>query len=163
MKPSNANVHTNPLVSQFTILALLVTTRCRKLHQQLRNFAYTPFRSLPDFAADRNIRVVLVKQEGTRAGLPAYKILGTSWATFRAICEDNDLGTDSTVDEVARVARQRQYALFAATAGNHGRALARLARIVGVSASIYVDSTVSDDFVHDIQEEGATVTVVDGS
>ena len=67
------------------------------------------------------------------------------------------------MDEAARVALQRQYALFAATAGNHGRALARLARITGISANTYVDSTVSDDFVHDIRDEGATVTVVDGS
>ncbi len=158
-----ASVHSNPLAQQYTLPLPPDTRQCRKLHQQLPNFSTTPLRSLPKFAATHGVRAVLIKEEAIRAGLPAYKILGASWATFRAICDDNNLvGLDSTLEEVACVARQRQYILFAATAGNHGRALARLARIMGISAHIYVDSTVSQNFVRDIRNEGATVTVVDG-
>ena len=155
-------IHTNPQAQHYTLQIPPNTTQCRKLHQQLPNFASTPLKSLPDFASTHNVRGFFVKEEGTRAGLPAYKILGASWATFRAICEDNNLDLDSTLEEVACVARHRQYALFAATAGNHGRALARLARILGISACVYVDPSVSYDFVNDIRNEGATVTVVDG-
>ena len=159
---SNSAVYANPQARSYSLPTPLETSQRSKLHQQLPDFTSTPLKALPDNAATHKVRAVFVKEEGTRAGLPAYKILGASWATFRAICEDNDLRLDSSLEEVGSMARHRGYTLFAATAGNHGRALARTAKIMGISCQIYVDSTVGSKKVDYIRGEGATVTVVEG-
>ena len=56
-----------------------------------------------------------VKDESNRLGLPAFKILGASWAAERALREDPGVHT-----------------LVAACAGNHGRAVARVAAMRGL-------------------------------
>ena len=56
----------------------------------------------------------------------------------------------------------RPLSLSAATDGNHGRAVAHMAALLGLDAAIYVpDNTVSAR-IEAIASEGATVTVVDG-
>jgi diaminopropionate ammonia-lyase family len=49
--------------------------------------------------------------------------------------------------------------LFTASAGNHGRALAAMATILGVQARIYVPRTVNDEAIRLIASEGGKVTV----
>ena len=66
-------------------------------------------------------RRVLVKDESSRLGLPSFKILGASWAIHRALEDRGD--------------RPR---LACATDGNHGRAVARVARQLGLEATVFV-------------------------
>ena len=40
----------------------------------------TPLVELPELAAELGVAAVLVKNESKRLGLPAFKILGASWA-----------------------------------------------------------------------------------
>lgn len=63
---------------------------------------------------------------------------------------------------MAHVAWERRYSLFAATAGNHGRALARLAGLIGIAAYIFADTSVNATMVAKIKEEGATVSITNG-
>ena len=101
---------------------------------------------------------VLVKVESHRLGLPAFKMLGASWATYRAVVER--LGSEpewSTVDELATaVAPLRPLTLAAATDGNHGRAVAAMARLLGFDARIFVPSDMVAARVAGIESEGAT-------
>src|SRR5690606_37299507 len=53
--------------------------------------------------------------------------------------------------------------LVAATDGNHGRAVARMARLLGLDAHILVPADMVPARIAAIEEEGARVTVVDGS
>jgi diaminopropionate ammonia-lyase len=72
--------------------------------------------------------------------------------------------TWSTLVELsAQIAPLRPLTLVAATDGNHGRAVAHFARLLGLSASILVPAGTAEARVDAIASEGAQVTVVDGT
>ena len=88
----------------------------------------------------------MVKNETSRFGLPSFKVLGASWATYAALRErlgpiaDGPL-TQESMQSWASPARP--LTLVAATDGNHGRAVARVARWFGLGARIFLPSFVS--------------------
>lgn len=101
-----------------------------------------------------------------RLGLPSFKILGASWATYRALTER--LGDDpepwATTDDLRdRFERLGPLTVAAATDGNHGRAVARVAALLGFGARIFVPRGIAPARADAIRGEGAEVVVVDGS
>ena len=60
------------------------------------------------------------------------------------------------------MAELRPFSLSAATDGNHGRAVAHVAALLGLGADIYVPDNTVKPRIDAIAGEGATVTVVDG-
>ena len=108
---------------------------------------------------------MIVKDEAERLGLPAFKMLGASWATVRAIRRDW-IGPDVPLDLAsirAALAAGPDRSLAAATDGNHGRGVARMAALLGLRCTIYVPSGTAAARISDIEGEGAVVVVVDGS
>jgi diaminopropionate ammonia-lyase len=103
---------------------------------------------LPTLAAELNVGRVVAKDESSRLGLPAFKGLGASWAVHRALRDRQAAGPVTIVT---------------ATDGNHGRAVARFARLLGHSASIVIPRGVHPTAVQAIADEGADITVLDGS
>lgn len=133
-------------------------------HRRLPGYAPTPLRELPDGVggAER----LLVKDESSRLGLPSFKILGASWATYRLLCER--LGGEpawSTPADLAAVVASRlgPLRLVAATDGNHGRAVAHMARLLGLAATVLVPTGTAGARVAGIESEGADVIVVPGT
>jgi diaminopropionate ammonia-lyase len=122
------------------------TSEPAAFHAALPGYAPTPLVDIPALAAELRVGRVLVKDESSRLGLPAFKILGVSWAVHRFIARDNTPA-----------------ALVTATDGNHGRALARVARQRGLPARIYVPDGVHPAAVAAIEAEGAAVTRVAGT
>ena len=59
----------------------------RRFHASMDGYAPTPLRRAPRSAERIGVAEVLVKDESTRLGLPAFKILGASWAVYRALLE----------------------------------------------------------------------------
>ncbi|MFG2533422.1 pyridoxal-phosphate dependent enzyme [Streptomyces sp. NPDC048516] len=114
-------------------------------HATLPGYAPTPLREIPILAAELGVHRVFVKDESARFGLPAFKILGASWAVHRALAETSG---------------ER---LVTATDGNHGRAVARTARLLGLTAEVFVPTAVHPAAAAAIAHEGARVTRVDGS
>jgi diaminopropionate ammonia-lyase len=108
----------------------------------------TPLRSLPAFAGALGVRELRVKDESTRFGLNAFKSLGVRYAIDR-LRREGRLADDAT--------------LACASAGNHGRAVARAARELGLRARVYLSSASSDAPRRAIASEGADVAIVDGS
>ncbi|KAL8785115.1 MAG: hypothetical protein Q9195_008761 [Heterodermia aff. obscurata] len=132
-------------------------------HQRLPDFAETPLRQLPsDICQKLGVGQILVKDESTRCGLPAFKILGASWGAYRAITERLDCLTTSSLDHVRHLAQETEICLYTATDGNHGRAVARIGKILGVKVSVFVPRIMLFKTREFIKEEGATVNVVDG-
>lgn len=117
-------------------------------HSALDGYAPTPLVSLPELAAELGIGYVLAKDESSRLGLPAFKALGASWAIHRVLQGTKGYGP---------------FTLVTATDGNHGRAVARFARLMGHRAKIVVPSVVHPSAVQAIKDEGADVTVLDAS
>ena len=136
-----------------------------ELHRRLPGYAPTPLVDAPVIARALGVGRVLVKVESNRFGLPAFKMLGASWATYLAVVDR--LGHEpewSTIAELAAaVEALRPLTLVAATDGNHGRAVAAMARLLGLEADIFVPSDMVAARVAGIEQEGARVELVDGT
>jgi len=137
-----------------------------QLHRRLPGYRPSPLVPAADLAADIGLANVFVKDEAERLGLPSFKILGASWATYRALEErrGRPFPEWSTLEELAAAAEPlRPLTLVAATDGNHGRAVARMARLLGFDAHIFVPADMVAARIAAIEGEGAKVTVVDGT
>lgn len=134
-------------------------------HRRLPGYEPTPLLDVPRLADQLRVANLWVKSETTRFDLPSFKMLGASWATYRALCERTvaEPAGWATVEELARLLRPlRPFTLAAATDGNHGRAVARMARWFGFSARIFVPEGTATARVEAIRQEGAEVRVVEG-
>lgn len=140
--------------------------RPRDLHARLPGYRVTPLIDLPEVAAEVGVAQVWIKDESTRLGLPAFKVLGASWAVYRAL-EERAGGAfepwGSVAELAAQVARLGPLRLVAATDGNHGRAVARMARLLGLAATIFVPAGTAAARAEAIRSEGAHVVVVEGT
>lgn len=137
-----------------------------EFHRKLPGYAPTRLVHAELIASELGVGAVLVKDESDRFGLPSFKILGSSWACYRAISER--LGGErlswSTIDDLARRCRElRPLTFVAATDGNHGRAVAWMARMLGLDARIFVPAGTAAVRIEAIESEGAVVEVVEGS
>lgn len=131
-------------------------------HRSLPNYAPTPLISLPGLAAGLGVRAVLVKDESNRFGLPSFKILGASWGVFQAVTSRLGLPQTVSLEELSRSTKTARIALFTATDGNHGRAVAFMAKVLALEAHIFVPKSVDENYRSQISAEGAHVHVVNG-
>ncbi|MBW2595969.1 MAG: diaminopropionate ammonia-lyase [Deltaproteobacteria bacterium] len=134
-----------------------------RFHRALPGYAPTPLISMDGIAGDLGMGRLLVKDEGRRFGLKAFKALGASYAVYRVLHERSGgrLEPGEFVGE-----RGRELAdgitFSCATDGNHGRAVAWIAGLLGRPAVIYVPEETVPARIDAIRSEGAQVVVVDG-
>jgi len=134
-------------------------------HRRMPAYMATTLYDCPLLAAKYGVGRVLVKAESHRLGLPSFKILGASWATYRAICDHLGFEPEPwpNINDLAkRLGYLKPFSLAAATDGNHGRAVAFMARLLGFSCRIFVPEGTVPARIHAIQNEGAEVIVVQG-
>ncbi|MHA7960766.1 diaminopropionate ammonia-lyase [Streptomyces sp. L500] len=129
----------------------------RDFHASLPGYAPTPLTELPPLAAELGVGRVFVKDESSRLGLPAFKALGASWAVRRVL--DGRTADGQAADGPGAAA---PVTLVTATDGNHGRAVARMSRLFGQRAHVFVGHGVHPEAVAAIAAEGAEVTRVPG-
>ena len=133
-------------------------------HSRLPDYNITPLHSLPELARDLGIGHVVLKDESNRFGLPAFKVLGASWATFRAVAAQcNAPYTATSVEDLGVLARKLGIGIVTCTAGNWGRAVARMAKYMQIPVTVYVPNTMDEITQSKITSEGAQVVVVDGN
>lgn len=132
-----------------------ISNRHRDPHvefEQPGEAAHAFHRALPDYEAGTLIELtspnpdsyqLFAKDERNRFGLPAFKILGASYA----------IEADAGMHELAE--------LTAATDGNHGRAVARVARDRGLACTIFVPAVIDPAKIAAIKGEGARVVHLD--
>ena len=136
-----------------------------RFHERLPGYEPSPLLNTPSIAATLGVGRVLVKDESSRFGLPSFKILGASWAVYRALLEHagGSLPEWGTFDELGELLTPfKPLSLAAATDGNHGRAVARMAALLGLGAHILVPQGTSRARMDAIESEGARVSVVEG-
>src|SRR5687768_2078168 len=114
----------------------------------------TPLTQLDGIANALGIATIDAKNETRRQDVGAFKILGVSYAV-------NRIGDDAA-----------RRGLVCATAGNHGRAVARVARQKGVPCTIFLpvartsdplEQRTRDSRVLAMRQDDATVVEVDGT
>ena len=148
-------------------------------HRDLPGYAPTPLVEAPALAAELGVGRLFVKDESARFDLRAFKYLGASWAGFRAVAARTGYTGPTTLGGLSSyLAADGRSCLAAdgssrpadgggvltlvtATDGNHGRAVARTARLLGLPARVYVPQGVPDVVLDRINAEGALLTVVD--
>ncbi len=154
-------------------------------HRRLPGYTPTPLVEVPALASELGVGRLFVKDESARFDLRAFKYLGASWAGFRAVAARSEYTGSATLDglrsHLALAAASESSAgpgmaggrlgaaggrfgaltLITATDGNHGRAVARTARLLGLPALVYVPKGVPDVVIDRINAEGALLTVVD--
>ncbi len=114
-------------------------------HSGLEGYAPTPLRDLPALASELGLAVVALKDESSRLGLPAFKVLGASWAIERALREHPEVRT-----------------LVTASTGNHGRAVAHMTARRGLACRVFLPAGSVAARREAIEGEGAELVVVDG-
>jgi diaminopropionate ammonia-lyase len=138
-------------------------------HQRLPGYAPTPLVEAKSLARQLGVGKLWVKDESSRFGLPSFKILGASWATYMALSRLPGMhprsweSSESLADLAEHLAPLRPLTLVAATDGNHGRAVARMAALLGLQALIFVPDDMAQARRDAIAAEGARVVPVQGS
>lgn len=137
-----------------------------RFHKRLPGYAPTPLIESPQLARQLGVGNIWIKDETRRFEMPSFKILGTSWAVYRALMSrlDKEFESWETFDDLARIfAPLRPLTLVAATDGNHGRAVAHMAALLGFDSHIYVPCGMAESRINAIKNEGAKVTIVNGT
>ena len=106
----------------------------------------TPLVKLPGLSKHLGVGNILLKDESHRFGLNAFKALGASYAMHRQIKKNPQIKIFCT-----------------ATDGNHGRAVAWVARKLKRKAVIYMPKWTVTARIIAIEKEGAEVHVIDQS
>jgi diaminopropionate ammonia-lyase len=140
-------------------------SRPAAFHRSMERYQPSPLVDAPRTAQRLGLRRLLVKLELDRLGLPSFKVLGASWAVCRLLCRRAGLAEPvATFDELRAVATGlAPLQLVAATDGNHGRAVAHMARLLGLDARILVPAGMARARIEAIAAEGAAVDIVEGS
>lgn len=128
----------------------------REFHRTIDGYRSTPLTELPLLATELGVARVFLKDESERLGLPAFKILGASWAVAQAISARFDVPfAGVSIDTLRLAIGDSPITLVTATDGNHGRAISRLAKMLGIRARIYTPEGVSEAALDGIRSEGA--------
>ncbi|MBG6092383.1 pyridoxal-phosphate dependent enzyme [Actinomadura viridis] len=140
-----------------------------RFHRALPGYAPTPLAEAPELAAELGVERVFVKDESARLGLPTFKILGASWGIHRALARHYGVRPDPAADAdpvaalKAVAAAHPPVRLVAAAGGDHGRAVARTARLLGLPAHVFVPAAdLAPAASAAIRAEGAELTEVTG-
>ncbi|MCK5125304.1 MAG: pyridoxal-phosphate dependent enzyme [candidate division Zixibacteria bacterium] len=131
-------------------------------HNSLPGYSITPLFYRQRLAQQLGLRTLYIKDESARLGLKAFKCLGASYAIFRHLA-DNGL-----VDRTQYYSRENRppsgsITFCTATDGNHGRAVAWMAKQYGQKAVIFMPEATVPDRIKNIENEGAEVRIVKGS
>lgn len=125
-------------------------------HSGLPGYAPTPLREVPELARELGVGRVFVKEESARLGLPAFKVLGASYAISRVLSQLLGSARVCSLEELRdRREELGELELIAATDGNHGRAVARVAAMLGLAARIFTPADITPEAKAGIESEGA--------
>jgi diaminopropionate ammonia-lyase len=158
--------HVNPLAGHTVADGHPRLPDVSSVHHSLPGYAPTPLREAPSLASVVGLRRLWIKDESSRLGLPSFKVLGAAYALQRALSMRLGLTSDQWTgfDSWQRAAAAAHpLTLVTATDGNHGRAVAHLARLLGLDAHVLVPADMAETRVRAIRDEGARVDRVDGS
>ncbi|MFL6098417.1 MAG: diaminopropionate ammonia-lyase [Actinomycetales bacterium] len=153
----------NPDARTFRAPAADHAGAARRFHRTVPGYAMTQLTDVPDLARRWRVGRVFVKDESTRFGLPAFKALGASWAIARILAERSGSAGLPTYDDALAAAADQELCLVTATDGNHGRAVAHFARLLGLRSVVVIPDFVGVEPERAIAGEGAEVRRVEGT
>jgi diaminopropionate ammonia-lyase len=143
------------------------THRARGFHRTIPGYEPTTLITLDGLAAELGVANVWIKDESTRFGLNAFKVLGASYAVAGLLAESRGMDPDELVfDQLVATGApspDEGITICTATDGNHGRAVAWTAEQLGLGAVVYMPRGSSESRFNAIASHRADVSVVDGN
>ncbi|QRN85080.1 diaminopropionate ammonia-lyase [Clostridia bacterium] len=138
--------------------------KAREFHMSFDNYEATPLVSLENLSKALGLKSILVKDESSRFGLNAFKVLGGTYAITQLICQK--LGVDVSeidFDYIKSEAKNEigDVPFVTATDGNHGRGISWAASQLGQKAIVYLPKNSAKRRVEAIRETGAEAIVTD--
>lgn len=117
-----------------------------EFHQGLPEYKPTPLVELKELAEEMGVGKIYLKDESFRFGLNAFKGLGASYAVHKILEADPSVEIFCT-----------------ATDGNHGRAVAWSAKMLGKKSRVFVPRNTARYRIEAIESEGAVVEEINGT
>jgi len=137
--------------------------KIREFHKSFPQYDETPLISLDNLAEKLGAGGIYIKDESYRFGLNSFKALGCTFALAGYIAQRLDIPVweldYNTLPEAAR--KLGEFTFFAATDGNHGRAVAWAARELGQKAVIFMNKGCPQVRLEHIKKEGAEASISD--
>lgn len=132
-----------------------------RFHKSLPVYKETPVYSLDHLATHLGAQNILVKDEGQRFGLKAFKGLGASFAVAKQLAKKYDLSlSEMTFDKLMDIVKDNEPATFTtATAGNHGKGFAWATQLFNQKAKVFMPKGSSLERVEAVRSYGAEVEV----
>jgi len=142
-----------------------ISKKVLRFHTKLPGYEPTRLVRLQQLAQSWGVAEAWVKNESTRFGLKAFKVLGGSYAIARWLCQrlGKDIDTIAYDELTGEELRKRlgQITFATATDGNHGRGVAWTAQQLGQAAMVYMPKGTVRSRVENIRAHGATVEITD--
>ena len=140
-------------------------SRVRDFHRSFPQYSPTPLAALDKLARELGVGGIYVKDESYRFGLNSFKALGATFALAGFIAKSVGLPVWEldyealTSPETKR--KLGEFTFYAATDGNHGRAVAWAASQIGQKAVIYMPKGCPLVRLENIRREGAQAYITD--
>ncbi len=132
------------------------------IHNLIPAFEKTPLVELKGMAKELGVSKVFVKDESFRLGLNAFKVLGAGYAVVKYLAGEFGIPVEElSLEKIRAVAADKDITLITATDGNHGKAVAFIARILGMKSVIFMPKGSSKERFDAISEQGADVSITD--
>ena len=137
--------------------------RVYRLHRSIPGYTATPLQSLQGLAGRLGVARIWVKDESCRFGLNAFKALGASYAISSQLLGQADELIFADVQARASNSQSLKPTFVTATDGNHGRAVAWIAQLLGANSVVYMPYGSQQVRVEAIRAYGGQVEVLEGS
>lgn len=154
---------------QKTVLNRLAHEEAFRVISSWDGYEPTPLLDLPGLASALEVGRIVYKDEGQRLGLGSFKALGGIYGVLRVLEQRlrNATGDpDVTWEDVHREPHRSwiaQQTVACASAGNHGRSVARGAAMFGCRSAVFLPAHTSRHRVDAIRGLGAEVVPVAGT
>lgn len=151
--------------SKLDIMDLENVKQAASFHKTIPGYAMTPLARLKHMADYLGLGDVFVKDESYRFNLNSFKEMGCSYAMANYIAKKtghdiSELDFDTLVSDKLRK-ELGEITFFAATDGNHGRAVAWAARHLKQKAIIFMPKGTTQNRLRNILAEHAEATIED--
>jgi diaminopropionate ammonia-lyase len=131
--------------------------KIREFHKSFPQYSVTPLASLERLADEISVGGIYIKDESYRYGLNSFKALGCSFAIASYIAQKLSKSVwELDYQSLPAAAKELgKFTFYAATDGNHGRAVAWAAKQLGQKAVIYMNKGCPEVRLEHIKREGA--------
>ena len=139
--------------------------KVREYHETFPQYTKTPLVGMKNTAAHFGVKNIFVKNENTRFGLNAFKVLGGSYAIGSVIA--GKLGvlpeemSYALLTDPATRQKTGPLTFVTATDGNHGRGVAWTAMTLGYDAYVYMPKGTAKERLDNILATGAHAKITD--